>query len=70
MSTFMEHIHREPSIYDHVGDGTYESVTWQYDEGTYVTHPTTQSVKPAGTVKVGDTLPDAPHMTAITVTAF
>lgn len=58
------------SLYDHVGDGTYEAVTWEYAEGTYVTHKTTVSIKPTGTVKVGDTLPDAPHMTAIEVRPF
>lgn len=42
-------------------------VTWEYDEGTYVRFNVTQSLKPAGTVKVGDRLPDAPHMRAISV---
>lgn len=45
----------------------YDLITWKYDEGTFVKFPTTQSYKPAGTVQIGNRLPDAPHMQAIAV---
>jgi len=58
-------------LYDHVGDGTYETVTWEYAICPLTPNGgTTVSIKPAGTVKVGDRLPGADHMTAIKVGPF
>jgi hypothetical protein len=54
---------------DLMGTEYLDEITWKYDEGTYVKYPTTVSLQPVGTFKVGDhpNAPHAQHMTAIKV---
>lgn len=64
------------SVYDHLGDGTYESIKWEYAVCDLTPNGgITYSVKPAGTVKVGDKARSESgrvydHMTAIAVNPF
>lgn len=59
------------SIYDFLDAGLFEYVTWEYDVCAITPNGgKTISVKPVGTVDVGDRLPDWPHMRAVALQAF